>query len=548
MDSKEKKMTKTYKAVLRSSLVMLSLLALAVVSSGVAQAQQCVARAISPGMVRAEGITEVVGNIELRCRRPTPEAGFGFEADIPDELNITLELNTNITNEVSDARVVKLEADAPGYQDGGIWLDANDLDPDFTVGSGPITAAMFGGGELTEDGDAIEWTKIATTGVNFTPTDTNQAGFNLIISGIRANASMVGDGEDIMANVMVGDTVVNSAPIKVADVTEGLVVKADVAEGLQCADTDDAMAVITIQEGFVDAIVSIVDDTGTADVDESANSDSLVVTFTGIPDGVMVMVPSMVAVGMIDDPEDEEAPFDQIPDPAAFSLMLREGTRTDGVGDIDEDTGLGAVELNTAGAGEVIYNIASYDVDGTDTASTDNTVNEEWVNLPVTFAWKSGGEMPVAIGGGYVDVSFHPVSSLGGVSFDDSKMPRFVASNDPVMVVEIDDCITTLLFPFVTNKAEFDTGMVISNTSEEAGSCTIAYSGADAPDNLMSGPVEGGEQWIALVSGIAKGFQGYITATCGFRDAFGFAFLANGFGVGNPTAAQSYLAVCLDCD
>ena len=75
-------------------------------------------------------------------------------------------------------------------------------------------------------------------------------------------------------------------------------VKVDpVADGLQCADTDDAMAVITIQEGFVDAIVSMVDDDGTGDVDESANSDSLVVTFTGIPDGVMVMVPSMVGWG-----------------------------------------------------------------------------------------------------------------------------------------------------------------------------------------------------------------------------------------------------------
>ena len=48
-----------------------------------------------------------------------------------------------------------------------------------------------------------------------------------------------------------------------------------------------------------------------------------------------------------------------IRDPAAFGLMLREGTRTDGVGDIDEDSGLGTVELNAAGAGEVIYNIAS---------------------------------------------------------------------------------------------------------------------------------------------------------------------------------------------
>ena len=86
-------------------------------------------------------------------------------------------------------------------------------------------------------------------------------GFNLIISGIRANASMVGDGEDIMANVMVGGAVVHSAPLKVADVTEGLMVKVDpVATGLQCSDTDDAMAVITIQEGFVDAIVSMVDE------------------------------------------------------------------------------------------------------------------------------------------------------------------------------------------------------------------------------------------------------------------------------------------------
>ena len=122
-------MTKTYKAVLKSSLVMLVLFAVA--GSGVAQAQQCIARAETVEVVRAEGITEVVGNIELRCRRPDPSNGFGFEADIPDELNITVELNTNITNEISDARVVKAgdgDADAAiGYQEGGIILDANNL-------------------------------------------------------------------------------------------------------------------------------------------------------------------------------------------------------------------------------------------------------------------------------------------------------------------------------------------------------------------------------------------------------------------------------------
>ena len=49
---------------------MLSLFAAAVAGSGVAQAQECIARAKSTGMVRAEGITEVVGDIELQCRSP----------------------------------------------------------------------------------------------------------------------------------------------------------------------------------------------------------------------------------------------------------------------------------------------------------------------------------------------------------------------------------------------------------------------------------------------------------------------------------------------
>ena len=124
-----------------------------------------------------------------------------------------------------------------------------------------IAAAMFGGGELTEDGDhyRVDGNRETTADINLNPcANQDEVGFNLVISGIRANASMVGDGEDIMANVMVGGvTVVNSAPLKVADVTEGLVVKADVAAGLQCADTDNAMATITIQEGFVDAIISM---------------------------------------------------------------------------------------------------------------------------------------------------------------------------------------------------------------------------------------------------------------------------------------------------
>ena len=74
-------MTKTYKAVLKSSLVMLVLFAVA--GSGVAQAQSCQARAESTEIVRAEGITEVVGNIELQCRRPSGDTDSFFDATIP---------------------------------------------------------------------------------------------------------------------------------------------------------------------------------------------------------------------------------------------------------------------------------------------------------------------------------------------------------------------------------------------------------------------------------------------------------------------------------
>ena len=80
---------------------MLSLLALAVVSSGVAQAQECIARGKS-AMVRAEGITEAVGSIDLRCAEPMGVLGFGS----PEMLEITVELNTSITNLIMDDRKI----------------------------------------------------------------------------------------------------------------------------------------------------------------------------------------------------------------------------------------------------------------------------------------------------------------------------------------------------------------------------------------------------------------------------------------------------------
>ena len=79
----------------------------------------------------------------------------------------------------------------------------------------------------------------------------------------------------------------------------------------------------------------------------------------------------------------------------------------------------------------------------------------------------------------------------------------------PKMFLRSIDCTTTLLFPYVVNVMGFDTGLVITNSSEETGSCTIGYNGSNAPDDdLMSQPIAGEAQWIKLLSGIASGIPG----------------------------------------
>ena len=498
---------------------MLSLFAAAVAGSGVAQAQECIARAKNTGMVRAEGITEVVADIELRCGRPEAN-NFGFIADIPATLEIAVELNTRITNEISDERAVKLETSPLTYESGGIYLVAHELDADAAFADSnqnqAITDDKFTDGKLSDDGNAIEWTEIPADGVNLNPETASRKGFNLVIKGLRANASALGDGEDITATVLVGGRAVHRAPLKVADVTTGLAVTADAAELLRCAD--DATAAIKIQEGFANAIMSAA----------SATDDRLVVTFTGIPEGLKVMVPDIVPLAA-DDPDttaDEAA--------ASFSLDLMDEGRTSGVGKIEDN--MGEVELSATGAGEVVYNLA-------DTAST---LDDERVELPVTFVRESEDDLP-AIGRGRVTVSFHPVSGVGGDTFEvgGAPLPRFVKSAKTAAIIEVDACATTLLFPFVFHQSGFDTGIAISNTSSVSGSCAINYHGAGGPDHHESRLIAGGGQLIFTLSSTvdATGFQGYLVAVCDFRKAYGFALILDGFGEIDSTLATGYLAV-----
>ena len=175
-------------------------------------------------------------------------------------------------------------------------------------------------------------------------------------------------------------------------------------------------------------------------------------------------------------------------------------------------------------------------MNGFELEGTDDELAKEWNEVQVMFTWETGEDM-AALGGGYVTVSYDPV---GG---DD--IPRY-AAGPTNMVVTVADCTTTLLFPFVLNQVGFDTGISISNTSSESGSCAINYHGAGGPDPHQSSLVAGGRQLVFTLSstlGDAAGFQGYLVADCDFRKAYGFALILNGFGGAPTTMALGYLAV-----
>ena len=502
-------MTKNYKAVLKSSLVMLVLFAVA--GSGVAQAQECFAFQSDPNTVRAEGKTEAVGGIQLQCRAQT---GFGLPP-IGKEAVISIKLNTQITNETNDEGDMVMGL---SYTDGD--------DPAGPPSLGVATDYVGEGKEVLSDGDTtITWT-IATDndGITF---PNNMTGETVTIGGIIANASALGDGEDVTAEVSVNGVMIKFSPIKLADVTTGLDITVTAAEGLQCeAPSAMTMNVATIK--FVEGFASALRDT-----------DSLVVAFRDIPEGVTV-TPSMMGTGVatdMADPGDEsDMPF-FAGDLAPLTLMT--AGETSG---LDED---GNVALSSARRGQIIYTFDNDVMEGADSPAgvlegTDPEKAKEWNELEITFTWEAG---EAALNTGTVTVSYHPVTD------DLTKMMRY-ASGPTNDVIEIEDCITTLLFPYVTNQQGYDTGLVITNASEGKGVCTIEYSGAlsdgsDAPDDRMTAePIEGGGQWVKLLSYIAAEFQGFLTVSCEFRGAHGFAFITDG----DATLAQGYLAMDISDD
>jgi hypothetical protein len=214
--------------------------------------------------------------------------------------------------------------------------------------------------------------------------------------------------------------------------------------------------------------------------------------------------------------------------------------------------GFGLAEVSlTSGAGEVVYEV-----------SNANPGQAEQFQLPITVAYIANpGAGSPAFGTATVGASFAPRIADILAETSSVPIPRFIDSSVQKNIFAIVACSTTLLYPFVTNQAGYDTGIAVSNTSmdpfgtsTQTGACALTMFGSTptgtptsvvynttSDTTLTNGLVAPGTAWANIASIMWPTYQGYVIAVCNFQYAHGFAFILD------PSlhVAQGYLALII---
>ena len=157
-----------------------------------------------------------------------------------------------------------------------------------------------------------------------------------------------------------------------------------------------------------------------------------------------------------------------------------------------------------------------------------------------------------------VNMSYAPTPTVaftaaaGAVASSTLTIPRFADTSTATNLFNVVQCSTSLLFPFITNQAGFDTGFAIMNTTSDPfgsklqqGTCAFNFYGQNAPPVYTTGVIPAGNNvapsvYAFLASSIAPSFQGYMIAICNFQLAHGYAFVSD---LGAQKLAHGYLAL-----
>ncbi len=549
-------------AAFRKVFLALVVVALA---AATASAQVICTGGASPKIVRTEGLTELLGDIVLSCNitAGTPASSF----------NIQVTLNTNATSPFGgtgdpqvDAVLVVTQALATPIR----GIKASDTTVSFL--SVPIAASPLA----------------STATIQISNLRGNASGL-AVGSAITAFVSSSGGGATTLTisnnTFTVGSTsssVTFRARNTINDTTQAFT-------GLQCAATNgdlfsDATKTnqtlsgnLQFQEQQQSAFKTAADEVGNytaAGFGAVTNGTRLKATFNNVPANVALFVTTR-------DVENGTTAF------AAAAKAVLVGADSTGAGGTataytEVDAGCLALTAACGPAGSggdarvsstVLrrYRIQQLTVsNGSATAvweivSTNANAAED-ISFGFATAFKAGQPAlgTATVNGGLAPISTVKLPAVLSTPPAGQPVPRFADTSSATNVFTLNPCATNLLFPYVTNQAGFDTGLVVSNTSSDpfgtsgqAGTCTLNYYGATtgggaAPAAVTTQSVPAGGQLVwTLSSGgnlgatATPGFQGYVIAQCQFRFGHGFAFVSD---VGARNLAMGYLPLVMDGD
>jgi hypothetical protein len=494
----------------RKSL-LLAAMALAV-GVGTASAQSpgtCAGSTGAPPTLRAEGQAELTGSIVLVCTQ-VPQGSVNFD------------LQENAASLAITSR------------SGGKEATVTVTDPS----NGNAVLATVQGVDVALTGGPANDIRFVGVPINI-PSPV------ITISGIRIDATSVGAGPAGFTPVLATVAVSNGAlPILQTQggFFVGIILKAFTQPGQKtnfsltsCASVVTLPAGvdfdITETEGFPTAykaqIAAANSDSETGNSHSEANSGTQFgVTFGNIPSGITFYIPVSI--------------FSNSPTGTTLAQLVQNPGGTTVV--VNSVSVINGISYIAVASGTTYY----YNIEVADPSFT-----ETW-DIPV---YTPGGNLT----GGFSPTVMLELAPQGTLGVEPSVAPSFVSGFGKALTLGAsvnNNCQTSLLFPFLTNMAGFDTGISIAATGMDTfgtgvagGSCVINLfadaAGSPAPSTAPSFTVPAGGENHTTISSIDPGFQGYGIAVCNFTYAHGFAFITDGFGGAGRGLSEGYLPLVI---
>lgn len=512
----------------------LALAALGLMAGTMSAQSNCNVSSDSP-VVRAEGITEPVGAITITCNTSIPQGVdsriyFSVKTDNPAITNKLTDTTNNILGG-ADAPVLKVN-----YLNGFTPLAA--------------TAKLKSATEIGFDNVLVSFPGTATQLV-------------VRIENVRVNANTAGAGNTVKAVVTAFSAsegsqsltyLVSNATTTVAQVQTGLTFTAIPLNGTNQVCTGLALpagtnagpfvgtgsnsqnAVLKFQPGFALAFKNLVGEGVGADT-----GTQLIARFKQVPSNAKLWVSTGnigtgYTVGL------------SAADSSATGDTATTAAGTDANGKAHAEVTWRQIKADTNGNYFAVWNVTNF--------SASNLSDPVLIAVALTYDGGKPGANVLQVNG-----NFAPISDKTAAD-KDAKFPRFVDSGATYTnIISVAPCSTTLLFPYVTSVAPWETGIVINNTasdlqladgtylftggtkamSAQNGTCTLnffpAASGTTAPTAQTTSSIAAGNSEVILLSSGGVGdtavkgvpnFYGYVIAQCGFQYAHGFAFMTSG--------------------